>query len=97
MVYFIPIIVTEKLELLSGFRRLSSAKALGWDFIEAKIVQLNDSIEYIERELDENLVRKNFTPDEITRGYELLRKKQNPNFFIKLLNKLKSLFIKKNP
>lgn len=90
---FHPVLVTEKLELISGFRRLSSAKELGWDYIDAKIISIKSKTEFIERELDENILRKDFTPDEITSGYEQLKRLKNPGFFRRLFRSIKNFFL----
>lgn len=97
---FHPITITEKYELVAGFRRLSSARELGWEFIEANVIEVKDSVEFLERELDENLLRKDFTPEEIALGYERLKKLQNPGFFRRLINKIINFFkrlFKKQP
>lgn len=91
---FHPITLTEKLELVAGFRRLSSAKELGWDFIEANVIEVKDSVEFLERELDENLLRKDFTPEEIALGYERLKKLQNPGLLKRIINFIANFFKK---
>lgn len=91
---FHPITVTEDMELITGFRRLTSAKKLGWEYINAEIIPVKSKIEFIQRELDENLLRKDFTPDEITAGYEKLKKLQNPGFLRRLLNSISNFFKK---
>lgn len=91
---FHPITVTEDMELITGFRRLSSAKELGWEYIDAHVVPVKSRVEFIQRELDENLLRKDFTPEEITAGYERLKKLQNPSFFKRLLISISNFFKK---
>ncbi len=89
---FHPLTITDKYELISGFRRLTAAKALSWEFIEVKIVHVKNKIDFLERELDENLLRKEFTPDEITTGYIKLQKLQNPNLLIRIFRAIKNFF-----
>lgn len=91
---FHPIIVNDKFELISGFRRLESAKALGWSTIDVKIIDNPDKKELIERELEENLVRKDFTDSELKDAYQRLSRLQNPGIFYKILTACKN-FIKK--
>ncbi len=96
---FHPVLINDKYELISGFRRLESAKQLGWNEIEVKIIDSPTKIDLIERELEENLVRKDFTDIELKNAYERLHKLQYPSkfkaFFRRLSNFIKNLFIKK--
>lgn len=91
---FHPIIIDDKYELISGFRRLESAKALGWETIDAKIIDSPGKQELIERELEENLVRKDFTDSELQTAYERLRKLQRPSFLKKLFYSIFNFFKK---
>ena len=54
-----PIVVTDDGRLIAGYRRLEAAKKLGWETISVNKVKLND---ILRGELDENAMRKNFTP-----------------------------------
>ncbi len=74
-----PIVVTRDMRLVAGFRRLSSAKRLGWRMIEANVVDGVDEIRVLEMELEENVLRKDFTPEEILDGYKRLEKLRHPN------------------
>ena len=57
-----PVVVSEKNELIAGVRRLEAARLLGWTEIPATIVNIAD---LRKGEVQENLVRKDFTPSEI--------------------------------
>lgn len=96
---FHPVTINSRYELISGFRRLESAKRLGWTEIDVKIVDALTKEALIERELEENLLRKDFTDEELHEGYLRLSKLQNPNWFIRLFRKIinffKKLFTKK--
>lgn len=83
---FHPVTINDKYELISGFRRLQSAKELGWETIEAKIIDEPGKIELIERELEENLVRKDFTDSELQEAYKRLRNLRQPGFFRRIVN-----------
>lgn len=83
-----PIVLNQKNELLSGYRRLQAAKKLGWKEIEAKILKTRDDLQKLNIELDENIARKDFTPDELHRG---LSKKQELEK-IKNMSPLKRFF-----
>ena len=74
-----PILVTPSHELIAGFRRLTAAQELGWQSIEAEIVQAADEIRRLEMELEENVYRKDFTPEEILEGYKKLEKLRHPS------------------
>jgi ParB family chromosome partitioning protein len=73
-----PIVVTEDYRLVAGFRRLSACGKLGWNEIEANVLPYRDDLlRLLDAEVEENLVRKDFTPDEIMaiekRREEILR------------------------
>ncbi len=68
-----PITVTKKFELLAGFRRLQAARELGWKEIECMVASPANRLEKFEIEVDENVVRKNFTSEELERVEELRR------------------------
>jgi ParB family chromosome partitioning protein len=96
-----PIVLNDKYELLAGYRRLIAAKRLGWSKIEAKVIKTTDELNKLEIELDENLIRKEFTPEEVANGINLKKelikiKNMTPlqRFFYKLFKKVLD-FIKK--
>lgn len=61
-----PIVVDETNRLVAGYRRLTACRNLGWEEIEVTIVNFDgDVLKMLEAEADENLFRKDFTPDEI--------------------------------
>jgi ParB family chromosome partitioning protein len=73
-----PIVVTEDYRLVAGFRRLSACRKLGWNEIEANVVSYKDDLLLLlDAEVEENLVRKDFTAEEImaieTRRQEIMR------------------------
>ncbi len=79
-----PIVVTEKRELVAGFRRLESAKRLGWESIPAQIVENLDDISLFEIEVEENTARKDFTSDEMADAIVRMERLQNPGFLRRL-------------
>jgi ParB family transcriptional regulator, chromosome partitioning protein len=89
---FTPIILNEKLELIAGNRRLEAAKMLGWQKIQAIIVDRNTEIEKLELELEENIQRRDLSIDEISDGFDRVNKLMNPCFMIKFFRKIKSFF-----
>ena len=56
-----PPIVTDRNELVAGFRRIKAAESLGWTEIEVRVVNPED---LLQAEHDENECRKDFTPSE---------------------------------
>lgn len=103
-----PITLNSNYELVAGERRLEAAKSLGWERINANILDSNvDNIRQLEMELEENNQRKEFTDEELMEGYKRLEKLKNPplimrilkfiaNIFIKIAEFIKSLFGKNN-
>jgi ParB/RepB/Spo0J family partition protein len=60
-----PIIVNEKNELLSGFRRLEACRQLGWIEIEARVINTEDDhVKRLDLEYHENLGRVDLTIEE---------------------------------
>jgi ParB family chromosome partitioning protein len=69
-----PIVLNRRHELIAGRRRLEAAKELGWEKIEATVLDLD---EIVLGEHAENACRKNFTPSEavaIAKAVEALEK-----------------------
>lgn len=57
-----PITLNENYELIAGGRRLEAAKQIGWESINAIVLDKNISeLELVEMELEENNQRKEFT------------------------------------
>ena len=73
-----PISVTHDMTLVAGCRRVTAAKQLGWKTIEAIIVEGADEARLLEIELEENVYRKDFTPEELLEGYRRLDKLRHP-------------------
>ena len=68
-----PITLNSNYELVAGERRLEAAKSLGWERINANILDSNvDNIRQLEMELEENNQRKEFTDEELMEGYKRL-------------------------
>lgn len=60
-----PIIVSDDNVLIAGYRRLLSAKELGWKKIPARIVSSEKKHLFEDIEFDENYVRKNLLQEEV--------------------------------
>jgi len=59
-----PIIINKKNVLLAGGRRLEAAKYLGWQSINAVIIDRAGELEQLEIEFEENKYRKDFNDAE---------------------------------
>ena len=86
--------LNSKYELIAGERRLEAAKSLGWERINAIVLDNNvDKIRQLEIELEENNQRKEFTDEELLDGYKRLEKLKNPSIFIRILSFIANLFV----
>lgn len=60
-----PIVVNEKYELLTGFRRLQACKELGLEEVKVEIIKMDgDKILELDWEYHENLGRKDLTAED---------------------------------
>lgn len=87
-----PIIIDKSYNLIAGYRRYLAAKKLGWQIIDATIVDVKNKLEKIEIEIEENEVRKNFTFEEINEAIEKREKLAHPSFFRMIINFFKKIF-----
>ena len=92
-----PVLVDENDNLVAGFRRLTACRNLGWQEIEANVVELEgDELKILEAEVAENLFRKEFTPDEILaiqkRRDEIAEARRPKGAFERFWNWIKALF-----
>ncbi len=61
-----PVVIDENNRLVAGYRRITACRNLGWREIEVTVVNFNgDVLKMLDAEVDENLLRKDFTPEEI--------------------------------
>ena len=90
-----PITLNSNYELVAGERRLEAAKSLGWERINANILDSNvDNIRQLEMELEENNQRKEFTDEELMEGYKRLEKLKNPPLIMRILKFIANILIK---
>ena len=89
-----PIVLNKKKELIAGHRRLECAKKLGWQVIEATILDTASELEKLQLEMDENIHRKNLTPEEVSDGFLKLERLSRPGFFKRVWNFIKKFFRK---
>jgi len=91
-----PIVLNSKLQLIAGNRRLEAAKRLGWQSIDATIMDVNSKAELLEIEIEENIQRKDFTEDDIAEAYKRLAKLRKKNIFKRFFDFIAGIF-KKSP
>ena len=61
-----PVLVNEKHELISGFRRLEACRQLGWAEVEVKVIPTaEDNVKMLDLEFHENVGRLNLSAEEL--------------------------------
>ena len=88
-----PILVDQKNRLIAGHRRLLAAKSLGWDTIEAHLIEVDHESQRLRIELEENTTHRNFTPDEREYGEKLLARHGRTDIFGRILAWLSGQFL----
>ena len=89
-----PIVITRDNVLIAGGRRLEAAKLLGWQNINAVILDSLDKLEQLELEVEENKHRKDFNEEETADAEKKIQKLRNPSFFRRVLNAVIGFFKK---
>ncbi|MDR2109695.1 MAG: ParB N-terminal domain-containing protein [Spirochaetaceae bacterium] len=87
-----PIVLSEKNVLIAGGRRLQAARSLGWRTINAVIVQIPRELSPLEFEVEENVRRQDFTPDEKAKADKKIFLLKNPGIFRRIWNALVRFF-----
>ena len=87
-----PIIITKKNVLVAGERRLEAAKSLGWKTINATIADVSGTLAKLEYEVEENVQRQAFSPQEEADARKKLYKLRNPGFFMRIWNAIVNFF-----
>lgn len=87
-----PVIVNKKMELISGFRRVQSAKQLNWKTVFAIVIDVNSESEKLTMEIEENLRRKDFTEEEKIEGFSKLAKLNRPSLLKRIMNAIAKFF-----
>jgi ParB family chromosome partitioning protein len=89
-----PIIINKKNVLIAGGRRLEAAKFLGWQTINAVVIDRSGELEQLEIELEENKYRKDFNDAEIAEAARKIYKLKNPSLFRRIINAIARFFKK---
>jgi len=87
-----PIVISKKNLLIAGERRLEAAKRLGWRTINAIISERSSELERLELEVEENLQRRDFTPDEVAEATRKLYRLRNPGILRRIFNAIVRFF-----
>ena len=87
-----PIVINNKNELIAGYRRLESARELGWTQVPVKVIPEGSRENVLELEIDENLHRKDLSSDELSQAYEDLRKLRNPGPLRRIIDAVAGFF-----
>lgn len=87
-----PITITAKNVLVSGQRRLTAARLLGWQTIDAIVIRTEDRADRLELELDENFQRSPLTHEEVDGALATIEKLRNPGFFSRLWRAIVAIF-----
>jgi len=81
-----PVLITARYELIAGHRRLESARRLGWQSVDARIVNDADACLKLTLEIEENLHRLDLTDAELAEARSRLERLKNPGLLRRLYN-----------
>lgn len=81
-----PIVIDTNNHLIAGYRRLTAARKLGWEEIEARVVDVRDRKTLLMIEMEENTTRKDFTPEQLEHGRRLLARQDKSGAVWKVVN-----------
>jgi len=87
-----PIAITRRNVLISGRRRLEAAKSLGWNTVEAVVIEGANVAKRLELELEENVQRRPLKRDELESALEKLERLKHPGFFRRIWNAIARFF-----
>ncbi|MDR1277606.1 MAG: ParB N-terminal domain-containing protein [Treponema sp.] len=89
-----PIVISRKNILIAGERRLEAARLLGWRTINVEIIDAPGDLAKLEIEVEENIQRRDFAPEELAEATKRLYRLKNPGFFRRLWQTLIRFFKK---
>ena len=89
-----PILVDNRNYLIAGFRRLETARSLGWKTIEAIQVEPRDEKERLLMELEENTTRIGLTTEEQERARFLIHQNSHKTIIRRFMGKFLYWFLK---
>jgi ParB family chromosome partitioning protein len=89
-----PVVITKNNVLIAGERRLEAAKSLGWRTVNAVVMEFPDALSKLEYEVEENIQRRDFTPQEVAEATQRIYRLKNPSLFRRILNAIVRFFKK---
>ena len=89
-----PIVISRKNVLIAGGRRLEAARSLGWRTINAVIADIPDELTKLEYEVEENIQRRDFSPEEAQEAVNKITRLKNPSLFRRILNRIINFFVR---
>ena len=95
-----PVLVDNDYNLIAGERRLRAVQALGRPRIEARIIENPDRVAIFDMEVHENLLRKDFTEQEIAKSIEEKKRLLHPPWYRRIIDwwiRLKGRFFSRRP
>jgi ParB family chromosome partitioning protein len=87
-----PIVLNSRSQLIAGGRRLEAAKYLGWRTINAVVMDIDDKISKLEYEIEENIQRRDFTPEEAAAAARELARLKHPGLPRRIWNAIVDFF-----
>ena len=87
-----PIVITKKNLLIAGGRRLEAARSLGWKSINAVVADIPDELTRLQYEVEENIQRREFTPEEADEAARKIKRLQNPSLLRRIFNAIAGFF-----
>ena len=87
-----PIVITNSNVLIAGGRRLEAARSLGWRTINATVIEAPGELAKLEYEVEENIQRRDFSPEEAEEAVQKMHRLRNPSLIRRILNAIKRFF-----
>lgn len=81
-----PIIIDSNHYLIAGYRRLTAARMMGWQEIEARMVDIRDKKTLLMIEMEENTTRRDFTPEQLELAQRLLARQEKTGVVWRMVN-----------
>ena len=89
-----PVVINTKNVLIAGGRRIEAAKLLGWQSVDAVVMDCAGELEQLELEVEENKYRKDFNIQEAEDAAKKIHRLKNPPFYIRVWNAIVRFFKK---
>ena len=72
--------------------RLEAARRLGWEHIEATVLEKTGELPMLELEIEENVQRRDFSNEELAEGLKRLEKLRNPGFLRRIWQWIRQVY-----